>query len=282
MHVVIVGLGRMGAEIAQAVALSGDAITLLDTDKKKLRIVLGRLTLGLQKGVARGKLNARRVRRALRTFTLTSDLAQCASADLVIEAIPDVREEKETLLRALEDVVRPDTVLASTSNTLAVTALAADARFPERIVGLHFFNPVYIMQLVEVVRGPRTSQEAIDRAVDLMRRMDKTPVVVEDTPGLLVNRIAQAYFGEALHLLDDARLDVETVDRLLEAAGFPMGPFRLMDFIGIDTAFEITQAMYEDTFHATPYRPHPRQKRLVDAARLGKKSVHGGFYPPEK
>ncbi len=282
MHLAIIGAGRMGTEIAHAAALGGGAITLHDTDERALRIALGKISRGIDRGVRLKKTEATVARRAKRAFTLTTDLARCAAADVVIEAITERMEIKQALFQALDELVRPATILATTTNTLPVTALAAATRLPSRVIGLHFFNPVYAMRLVEVIRTPHTAQPVTDRAVALVRALRKTPVVVADAPGQLVSRVAQAYYGEAMHLLDETALDIQTIDRLMEAAGFPMGPFRLMDFIGVDTAFAVTRTIYEGTFHAAPYRPHPRQQRLIQAGRLGRASKRGGFYANEK
>jgi 3-hydroxybutyryl-CoA dehydrogenase len=196
---------------------------------------------------------------------------------VVIEAIPDDLALKQALLQKLDSLVHTDAILATSTDTLSVTALAAATKLPGRVVGLHFCKPAYLMRLVEVVRGEHTRQEVLERTVEFVRSIGKTPLTLADTPGLIVNRIAQAYYGEALSLLDDSGLDIQTIDRLMEAAGFPMGPFRLMDFIGVDKVFKVTQVLYEATFHSTPYRPHPRQQRLIAAGRLGQESGKG-FY----
>lgn len=282
MHIAIIGAGEMGTEIAHAAALGGDQIILHDTDDKRLRGALARISQRIDHGARLGKIDRAVARRAKRAFTLTTDLAKCAGADVVIEAVYEKMEIKRALFQTLDNLVRADAILATTTHTLSITALAGATRLPQRVIGLHFFNPVYIMRLVEVVRTPHTAQPVVDQAVALAHRINKTPVVVDDAPGLLVNRVTQAYYGEALHLLDDSGLDIQTIDRLMEAAGFPLGPFRLMDFLGVDTAFEIARTIYEGTFHTAPYRPHPRQQRLIDAGRVGRKSERGGFYANEK
>jgi 3-hydroxybutyryl-CoA dehydrogenase len=267
----------MGADIAQAVALSGQPIILHDTDERVLRQALGHVSRGIDKGVQLKKIDPVTARRAKRAFTISTSIEACAAANVVIEAVYEDFDLKQSVLQALDRVVGPDTILASNTNTLSITTLAAGTRLPERVIGLHFFNPAHIMRLVEVVRGETTRQEIIDRSLDLIRQMGKTPLLVEDKPGQVVNRIAQAYYGEALHLLDDGSLDLKTIDRLMEAGGFPMGPFRLMDFLGVDTVFEMTQSIFEGTFYTSSYRPNPRQQRLIQAGRLGRKSGHG-FY----
>ncbi|MBN1201075.1 MAG: 3-hydroxyacyl-CoA dehydrogenase family protein [Anaerolineae bacterium] len=278
MHIAVVGAGLMGANIAQVVALGGHQVILHDTEDRILRLALSRISRGIDQGVRLGKNDPLIARRARRAFRLTTELADCAPAGVVIEAIHEDLELKQSLFQALDGIVDDKTILATSTNTLPVTAQAAVTRLPGRVIGLHFCNPAHIMRLVEVVRGEQTRQDVIDRALDLVRGMDKTPVLLDDRPGLVVNRVAQAYFGEALSLLDDGGLTIDTIDRLMEAAGFPMGPFRLMDFLGIDTVFDVTQALFDATFFAAPYRPHPRQQRLIEAGRLGYKRG-GGFYP---
>lgn len=280
MHIVIVGAGTLGTEIAQAVALSGERITLHDTDDAALRLALGEISRGIDRDTRRKRIDPLRARRAKRAFWLTTDLDACAAADLVIEALHDAQPVKQHVLETLDGLVRPNTILATTTNVISVTTLAAATRLPERVIGLHFCRPAYRMGTVEVVRSPSARQDVIDRALALVRAMDKTPVLLDDSPGLVVNRVLLAYVGEALHLLDGGGLDEATVDRLMEAAGFPMGPFRLMDYLGVDKVYEVARARYEATFHAARYRPHPRQRRLVEAGRVGRASDLGGFYPP--
>jgi 3-hydroxybutyryl-CoA dehydrogenase len=279
MHIAIVGVGTMGADIAQAVALGGDSILLHDTDENTLRLALARISRGIDAGVQLGKVDPLKARQAKRAFVLSTNLQQCASADMVIEAVYEKLTVKQALFRALDGIVRPDAILATSTNTLSITTLAAATRLPERVIGLHFCRPAHIMRLVEVARTPTSRQDVLDHAMALVRRIGKTPVLVQDTPGLIVNRVAQAYFGEALHLLDGGSLDEHTIDELLEAAGFPLGPFRLMDYLGVDNVFEVAQSLFEATFHAARYRPHPRQRRMVEAGLLGHRSVRGGFYP---
>jgi len=282
MLIAIVGAGTGGAEIAHAVALSGEPVILHDTNERALRLALAQISRGIDQGVRLGKGDTFNARRAKRAFTLTTDLKACAAARVVIEAVPDTLAAKQALFRTLDPLLPPDAILATTTHSLSITKLAASTRLPQRVIGLHFCKPAHILRLVEVVRGLNTDPDLIERAVSLVRSLGKTPVVLDDSPGHVVNRLALAYFGEALHLLDQSALDEETIDKLMEAAGFPMGPFRLMDYLGVDQVMGVSRALYEATFHAAPYRPHPRLQRLIDAGRLGHKSALGGFYPNAK
>ncbi|NLX11214.1 MAG: 3-hydroxyacyl-CoA dehydrogenase family protein [Chloroflexi bacterium] len=278
MRVAVIGAGTMGAGIAQVIALGGCPVMLHDTADSILRRALARISRSIDQGVRLGKTDPARARRAKRAFTLTTALERCTAADLVIEAVAEDRALKLSVLRALDDLVTPETILATSTNTLSVSALAAGTRLPERVVGLHFCNPPHLMRLVEVVQGEHTRPAILDRAMAFVRSINRTPVLLPDVPGLIVNRVGQVYYGEALRLLDDAGVDVPTVDRLMEALGFPMGPFRLMDFVGVDTAYDVSQALYEATFHEVRYRPHPRQRRMVEAGQTGRR-VKPGFYP---
>jgi 3-hydroxybutyryl-CoA dehydrogenase len=276
MQIAVVGAGTMGADIAQVAALGQHSVILHDVDDATLRRALARASRGIDQGVQRGKLDPFMGRRAKRRFRLTSDVHQCAAADLVIEAVYDDPDLKQSVLRALDKTIRPNAILATTTNTLSVTRLAAMTRLPERVVGLHFLNPAHVMRLVEVVRSDRTQPDVIERVMAFVRTIHKSPVLLDDVPGLIVNRVAMAYFGEALRLVDDVGLEVAMVDRLMEAAGFPMGPFRLMDFVGVDAVQEVSLAMWEATFYDVPYRPHPRIQRMVEAGLVGR--GNRGFY----
>lgn len=278
MQITIVGAGTTGTEIAQALALSGNPITLHDRVPRNLRLALAQISRTIDRAALDVRIDRRDVQRAKRVFRLAGDLAVCAEADLIIEAVPDDLDAKQTVLRALDRIVRPNTILASSTNLHPVTALAAGTRLPNRVIGLHFFRPAHMSGVVEIVQTPHTRQELVDELVDLVRSIDKLPLVVQDTPGLVVNRVAQAYFGEALSLLDDGNLDAATVDQLLEAAGFARGPFRQMDYLGVDRVFALMGALFEANFYATPYRPHPRLARMTQAGLTGAGSRRGGFY----
>lgn len=281
-QIAIVGMGTTGIAIAYAIILGGDQVILHDTNAHALRLAVAQISRRIDQGVRLRKIDPWLARRIKRSMTISTDLASCAPAEAVIEAIRDQQTPKQKLLQALERVVTPDTILATSSNTLPVTRLAAETQFPDRVVGLHFCQPVHALSLVEIVRSPITRQSVIDQAAALVRRINKTALIVPDTPGHVVNRLLQAYTGEALATLERGNVDEKTVDRLMEAAGFPMGPFQLMDFLGVDKTFEVAQAMYEDSFHATPYHPHPRQQRLVEAGRTGRTSPRGGWYLNEE
>jgi len=280
VQIAIVGLGEHGTALAQVFATSGDAVLLVDTAEHTLRRALAQISRGLSQTAQQGRLTVLAVRRARRVFTLSTDLARCADADLVIEALPDRLESKQVLFRALDDLVRPDTVLATTAAALSVTQIATATRYPERVIGLHMWRPAHRSEVVELVRTPVTRQDVLDVASDLVRRAKKQRVVLNDTPGWLTNRLAQAYFGEALLLLENGdSLDTSTIDRLLEATGFELGPFRQMDALGIERVLAVARALFEATFYRSAYPPHPRLVRMTQAGLTGRKGTRGGFYP---
>ncbi len=274
----LVGMGTMGIGIAQVAALAGLEVVIYDINATVLRHALERARAELEKGVSKGKIASEAANEAFSRLHARTRLADLGHCDIVVEAVIEDLRVKKDLFRHLEADTKPTTILATNTSSLSVTAIASAVKRPERVVGMHFFNPAHIMKLVEIVQGHRTGHETIDRTVELAKRMGKTPVVVHDTPGFIVNRIARPFYGEALRLLGENVATVEQIDRLArDSAGFPMGPFELMDLIGIDVNFAVTQSMYEQYFGEPRYRPHPIQKRMVDAGLIGKKAGRG-FY----
>lgn len=285
MQIAIVGAGAMGANIAQAVALGAQnetAIVLHDTDERMLRVALGRVSRGLDLNARAGTIDPVAARRAKRVFTLATELTDCADADLIIEAIFDNLSAKQELLRALDAVVSPDAVLATTTNTLSITRLAQATQRPGRVIGLHFLRPAHQIRLVEIIRTPHTQRATLDRAAEFIQRLGKTPLSTADRPGWVVNRLAHAYFDEALRIQAGGGVEFTVIDRLLEGVGFPLGPFRQMDAWGVDTTFQLSRALYEQTFHDPRFRPQPYHQQMVEAGRIGRGSLKGGFYPAEQ
>ena len=214
----------------------------------------------------------------LHNLTLTEDLESLRGAGVVIEAVPEELALKTELFARLEQICPPPAVLATNTSTLPVTAIAASTQTPERVGGMHFFNPAPVLPLVEIVRGARTNSETVQTMVALAEMIGKTPVVAKDTPGFIVNRIARPFYGEALRLLGEGAAAIQDIDRLVRmSGGFRMGPFELMDLIGIDVNFTATQSIYEQTFGEPRYRPHLIQAQMVQQKALGRKTGRG-FY----
>ncbi|NOX63871.1 MAG: 3-hydroxybutyryl-CoA dehydrogenase [Chloroflexi bacterium] len=275
--VCVLGAGTMGRGIAQVAALAGCRVTLYDIADDILDAALARIRASIDKGVSLGKTEPETAARAKEAIALTTDLAQAARADLIIEAAPEKMELKQSIFRELDAHAAEHTLFASNTSSLSITALAAATQRPDRFLGLHFFNPAHIMKLVEVIRGDMTADETIETGLAFARELGKTPVLCQDTPAFIVNRVARPFYGEALRMLGEGQADVETIDRLMESIGFRMGPFRLIDLIGCDVNFAVTQTVYEAYFHDPKYRPHPIQRKMVESGRLGRK-VGIGFY----
>ena len=273
----VVGAGTMGAGIAQVAASAGLAVRLYDVEEAFLQRGLDAVRASLERFVSRGRLSAEEAEAIVERLAPTTDLAHFADLDFVVEAAPERLELKRELFGQLDRICPPETILASNTSSLSITELAAAAARPERVVGMHFFNPPVLMALVEVVQAAQSAPESVRATTELARLMGKTPVEVSDTPGFIVNRVARPFYLEALRILGEGLADVPTIDRVLELGGFRMGPFRLMDLIGIDVNFAVTRSVYEQSFYDPRYRPHPIQEQMVRANRFGRKTGRG-FY----
>jgi 3-hydroxybutyryl-CoA dehydrogenase len=267
----------MGAGIAQVAAEAGIEVRLHDPVDGAVEAAQERIAGSLHRRVDRGDLDSAGRDAAVARIHPASSLEETASADLVVEAIPEEIDLKRDAFRRLDAAAQPDAILATNTSSLSVARIAAATEHPERVVGMHFFNPVPRMALVEVIAGPMTAPHVVDAVRTLATRLGKTPVVAADTPGFIVNRVARPYYLEALRILGEGAAGVEEIDEAMRGIGFPMGPLELIDAIGADVNLAVSESVFEQSFLEPRYRPHPIQRALVDAGRLGRKAG-GGFY----
>jgi 3-hydroxybutyryl-CoA dehydrogenase len=276
--VAVAGAGTMGAGIAQVAAAAGHPVLLYDAEADALLEAKERIAGTLARSVGKGRLAAAEREGTLARIKPCRSLDALAPAGLVIEAIVEDLAAKLRLLETLEIFLHADAIFASNTSSLSITALAATLKHPERMVGMHFFNPPPIMALVEVARGLASAPEVVETVRATVEAWGKTPVVCRSTPGFIVNRIARPFYGEALRALAEGAADVATIDALLrDAGGFPMGPFELIDLIGLDVNLAVSQSIHAAFFGDPRYTPSVIQRQMVEAGRLGRKSGHG-FY----
>lgn len=273
----VCGAGTMGAGIAYSAALAGYDVRLYDIGSEQLERGAGQIDRFIQGSIERGKLSQDAAAELRARLVTTSSLEDFAGSAIIVEAIVERLEVKQDLFAKLESIIEPTAILASNTSSLAITAIGARLQHPERVVGMHFFNPAHIMKLVEVIQGYRTSEETMQKTADISKRLGKTPVRASDTPGFIVNRVARNFYGEAFRIVGEGCATHDQVDRCMKAIGFKMGPFELMDLIGIDVNFAVTESVYAQYFYEARFRPHLIQRKMVESGLLGKKSGKG-FY----
>ena len=270
----------MGATIAVAMLTSEHQVILYDVSSEILEIASKRISAIFKKSVDLGKISEELANNVPEHIQYSLDVSQVANVDLIIEAVPESMKIKKEILEQVDNLAPEETILTTNTSSFSINVLANATSRPHKFIGLHFFNPAHIMPLVEIIPCDESSQETISDVRVLVNSIGKTPVESRDLPGFIVNRVARPFYGEAFRLLAEDAASVEKIDTLMKSAGFPMGPFELIDLVGCDVNLAVTKSIYNSYFQDPRYRPHPIQNRMVESGRLGRKTRRG-FYKYE-
>ena len=272
----VIGAGTMGSGIAQVAAQNGFYTLLFDINKEVLEKAKTSIQKNLQYLFDKQKITTEQKETICSRIQFITDTNDCL-ADVIIEAIVEKVEAKVSIFNQLSEVNHAEVIFATNTSSLSVSDIQEKIDHPERVVGMHFFNPAPLMKLVEVVKGDQTTDEVAQRIYDLCKRLNKTPVMCKDAPGFIVNRVARHYYLEAMKLVENGIATIETVDEVMEATGFKMGPFKLMDLIGMDINLAVSQSLYDACNKEERFKPSPIQIDKVAKGELGKKTGKG-FY----
>lgn len=274
--IAVCGAGTMGSGIAQASAFAGFYTLLYELNETVLENAKANIEKNLQSLVTKNKISEEVKIATINNLHFTNDLYDCL-ADIVIEAIVEKTEAKISLFNQLAEINHSETIFATNTSSLSVTKIAAGIKNPERVIGMHFFNPAPIMKLVEIITAPTTNLTVLEMVVDITKKMGKIPVICKDSPGFIVNRIARPYYIEALRLLENNFADHSTIDSVMESTGFKLGPFKLMDLIGNDINYAVSCSVYEQLGKPERLLPSFIQKEKVTDGALGKKTKIGYY-----
>jgi 3-hydroxybutyryl-CoA dehydrogenase len=281
MTVGILGGGAMGSGIAQVAAMAGHKVTLVDLSTSVLQKALLSIQSQLEKGIEKGKITSQEKEQILERISVAVEISSLVGCDLVIEAIIEKLEVKQKVFAELDALLPPATILASNTSSLSITAIASACQYPDRVVGLHFFNPANLMPLVEIIPAIQTRVEIPALLKEWMLAWKKVPVITKDTPGFIVNRVARPFYSEALRILEEGIATKEEIDFSMKQLGFKMGPFELMDMIGHDVNYAVTESVFTAFYFDPRFKPSLTQKKLVEAGWLGKKTGRGFYAYPE-
>jgi len=278
MKVAIIGAGTMGSGIAQVAATAGEDVVIYDTKEEALKTAEEGLDKILTRLVEKEKITESEKERIQGKISYINTLRDLKEVDLVIEAIVENLDVKQNVFSTIEKFVSDECILASNTSSLSIASIASSLEKPERCIGIHFFNPAPLMQLVEVVPAVQTAEEILQKAVAIIKSWKKVVAVAKDTPGFIVNRVARPFYGEALRIYEEGIADFATIDwAMKELGGFRMGPFELMDFIGNDINYTVTETVFEAFYYDSRYKPSFTQKRYAEAGFLGRKSGRGYY-----
>ena len=272
----VCGAGTMGAGIAQTAAQNGFHTIVFDVNKKGLENAAINIEKDLQRLLDKGKIGPEEKDKILSNIQFTADSNECI-ADLIIEAIVEKPEAKIALFNQLAALNHSETIFATNTSSLSVTKIASEVKQPERVVGMHFFNPAPVMKLVEIIKAEQTLDDIIKVVYELAKQLNKIPVLCKDAPGFIVNRVARPFYIESLRIAEQGETDFETIDALLQSSGFKMGPFKLMDLIGNDINYAVSCSVYEQMGQPERLKPSYLQEEKVKEGSLGKKSGRGYY-----
>ena len=278
MKIGIVGSGAMGSGIAQVLATAGNQVLLYDSNPIAVEKAGKNLESQFQKLAEKGKLIYEEAETYFDNIRLSDQLSELKDSELIIEAIIEDLEIKKELFQKLENLVSEDCILATNTSSLSIASIASACQKPNRVIGIHFFNPAPLMALVEIIPAVQTHEGLAEDIKELIQSVGKLPVITKDTPGFIVNRVARPFYSESIRLLEEGVADAETIDfAMTSVGGFRMGPFELMDFIGHDVNYRVTESVFESFFYDPRFKPSFSQKRLFEAGYYGRKSGRG-FY----
>ncbi len=276
--IAVIGAGTMGSGIAQVAATAGCLVKLFDTFPDALSRSKNNLDKALQKLEEKGKITQDEVNRIARNISYVNTLTELADAELIIEAIVENIDVKRTLFSDLEKIISKSCILASNTSSLSIASIAASCQDSNRVIGIHFFNPAPLMQLVEVIPAVQTDSNTLQKTVDTIASWKKVVAIAKDTPGFIVNRVARPFYSEAIRLYEEGTADFATIDWAMKSiGGFRMGPFELMDFIGNDVNYAVTESVFSAFYFDPRFKPSFTQKRLTEAGFLGRKSGRGYY-----